>query len=53
MEDTLVQAVETVAECWKVETLFADFKELMCNDKGQLHSGEAIRSFWALGLSLY
>ena len=38
---------------WTVETLFADFKELMGSDQYQLHSAEAIRRFWALGLCLY
>jgi hypothetical protein len=36
-----------------VETLFADFKELMGSDQYQLHSAEAIVRFWALGLCLY
>jgi hypothetical protein len=38
---------------WTVETLFADFKELMGSDQYQLHSAEAILRFWALGLCLY
>ena len=42
-----------MAKRWTVETLFADFKELMGSDQYQLHSAEAIRRFWALGLCLY
>ena len=53
LEDTLEQVVETMAKRWTVETLFADFKELMGSDQYQLHSAEAIRRFWALGLCLY
>ena len=41
------------AERWTVETLFADFKELMGSDQYQLHSAQAIQRFWALGLCLY
>lgn len=43
----------TMAKRWTVETLFADFKELMGSDQYQLRSTEAIRRFWALGLCLY
>ena len=50
--DTLAQVVQTVALRWTVETLFADFKELMGSDQYQLHSAEAILRFWALGLCL-
>jgi hypothetical protein len=53
LEDTLEQMVQTVALRWSVETLFADFKELMGSDQYQLHSAEAILRFWALGLCLY
>ena len=53
LEDTLEQVVQTVAMRWSVETLFADFKELMGSDQYQLHSAEAILRFWALGLCLY
>lgn len=53
LEDTLEQVVEAMAKRWTVETLFADFKELMGSDQYQLHSAEAIRRFWALGLCLY
>jgi len=45
--------VEAIAKRWTVETLFADFKELMGSDQYQLRSAEAIRRFWALGLCLY
>jgi hypothetical protein len=38
---------------WTVETLFADFKELMGSDQYQLRSADAIIRFWALGLCLY
>jgi Transposase DDE domain len=53
LEDPLAQVVQTVALRWTVETLFADFKELMGSDQYQLHSAEAIQRFWALGLCLY
>jgi SRSO17 transposase len=53
LEDTLEQVVQTMAKRWTVETLFADFKELMGSDHYQLRSAEAIRRFWALGLCLY
>jgi hypothetical protein len=53
LEDTLEQVVEAMAKRWTVETLFADFKELMGSDQYQLHSAEAIRRFWVLGLCLY
>lgn len=45
--------MDAAAKRWTVETLFADFKELMGSDQYQLHSAEAIRRFWALGLCLY
>jgi len=51
--DSLEQVVQAVARRWTVETLFADFKELMGSDQYQLHSAEAIIRFWALGLCLY
>lgn len=53
LKDTLEQVVDAAAKRWTVETLFADFKELMGSDQYQLHSAEAIRRFWALGLCLY
>lgn len=53
LHDSLVQVVQTVALRWGVETLFADFKELMGSDQYQLHSADAILRFWALGLCLY
>ena len=53
LADMLEQVVQTVALRWSVETLFADFKELMGSDQYQLHSAEAILRFWALGLCLY
>lgn len=53
LDDTLEQVVETMAKRWTVETLFADFKELMGSDQYQLRSADAIRRFWALGLCLY
>jgi hypothetical protein len=53
LEETLEQVVATLALRWTVETLFADFKELLGSDQYQLHSGEAIRRFWALGLCMY
>jgi hypothetical protein len=51
--DRLEQVVLAAALRWSVETLFADFKELLGSDHYQLHSAEAIRRFWALGLCLY
>lgn len=53
LKDTLEQVVQAMALRWTVETLFADFKELMGSDQYQLHSAEAILRFWALGLCLY
>lgn len=53
LADPLEQVVQAVALRWTVETLFADFKELMGSDQYQLHSAEAIVRFWALGLCLY
>ena len=53
LEDTLEQVIAAMAKRWTVETLFTDFKELMGSDQYQLHSAEAIRRFWALGLCLY
>lgn len=52
-DDGLAQVVQFAALRWSVETLFADFKELLGSDHYQLHSAEAIRRFWALGLCLY
>jgi len=53
LSGTLEQVVQAMALRWTVETLFADFKELMGSDQYQLHSAEAIIRFWALGLCLY
>jgi len=53
LDDSLQQVVNTAAMRWTVETLFADFKELMGSDQYQLHSAQAIVRFWALGLCLY
>jgi len=53
LKDTLVQVVAAAAQRWTVETLFADFKELMGSDQYQLHSAEAIQRFWALAFCLY
>ena len=53
LTDRLEQVVHAMALRWTVETLFADFKELMGSDQYQLHSAEAILRFWALGLCLY
>ena len=53
LKDSLEEVVATAAKRWTVETLFADFKELMGSDQYQLHSAEAIRRFWALALCLY
>jgi hypothetical protein len=49
----LEQVVQAVALRWTVETLFADFKELVGSDHYQLRSAQAILRFWALGLCLY
>ena len=53
LKDTVEQVVAAVAKRWTVETLFADFKELMGSDQYQLHSALAIERFWALALCLY
>jgi len=53
LQDDLEQVVQAAALRWTVETLFADFKELMGSDHYQLRTAEAIRRFWALGLCLY
>lgn len=53
LKDTLDQVIVAVAKRWTVETLFADFKELMGSDHYQLHSALAIERFWALALCLY
>lgn len=53
LKDTLEQVVSAAAKRWTVETLFADFKELMGSDQYQLHSTQAIQRFWALALCLY
>ncbi len=38
---------------WTIETLFADFMELMGADRNQVRSAQGILRFWALGLFLY
>jgi hypothetical protein len=53
LKDALEQVVTAVSKRWTVETLFADFKELMGSDQYQLHSAEAIERFWALAFCLY
>jgi Transposase DDE domain len=53
LKDTLEQVVTSAAQRWTVETLFADFKELMGSDQYQLHSAQAIERFWALAFCLY
>jgi hypothetical protein len=53
LDDTLEQVVGHVAQRWTIETLFADFKELMGSDHYQMRSARAIVRFWALGLCLY
>lgn len=53
LHDSLEQVVTAVATRWTVETLFADFKELMGADHYQVRSAQAILRFWALGLFLY
>jgi hypothetical protein len=53
VQDTLEQVVAVAAQRWGVETLFADFKELMGSDQYQVRSAQAIVRFWALGLCLY
>ncbi len=53
LKDTLEQVVAAAAQRWTVETLFADFKELMGSDQYQLHSAQAIQRFWALAICLY
>jgi len=53
LQDTLELVIQAAALRWTVETLFADFKELMGSDHYQLRTAEAIRRFWALGLCLY
>lgn len=53
LEDTLEQVVAVAAQRWAIETLFADFKELMGSDHYQVRSAQAIVRFWALGLCLY
>jgi len=53
LTDSLEQVVAAVATRWTIETLFADFKELLGSDQYQVRSAEAILRFWALGLCLY
>ena len=53
LQDTLEQVVAAAAMRWTIETLFADFKELMGADHYQVRSAQAILRFWALGLFLY
>ena len=49
LKDSVEQVVDAAAKRWTVETLFADFKELMGSDQYQLHSAEAIRAFGRWG----
>jgi hypothetical protein len=53
LQDSLEQVVGAAAMRWTIETLFADFKELMGADHYQVRSAQAILRFWALGLFLY
>jgi hypothetical protein len=53
LHDSLEQVVAAAAMRWTIETLFADFKELMGADHYQVRSAQAILRFWALGLFLY
>lgn len=53
LQDDLEQVVTAAATRWTIETLFADFKELMGADHYQVRSAQAILRFWALGLFLY
>jgi hypothetical protein len=53
LQDSLQQVVAAAAMRWTIETLFADFKELMGADHYQVRSAQAILRFWALGLVLY
>lgn len=53
LHDSLEQVVAAAAMRWTIETLFADFKELMGADHYQVRSVQAILRFWALGLFLY
>jgi hypothetical protein len=49
----LQQVVAAAAIRWTIETLFADFKELMGADHYQVRSAQAILRYWALGLVFY
>lgn len=53
LHDSLQQVIAAAAMRWTIETLFADFKELMGADHYQVRSAQAILRFWALGLVLY
>jgi hypothetical protein len=53
LHDTLAQVVTAIAQRWTIETLFADFKELLGSDHYQVRSTQAIVRFWALALCLY
>jgi hypothetical protein len=53
LDDSLEQVIAHVAQRWTIETLFADFKELMGSDHYQVRSAQSIIRFWALGLCLY
>lgn len=53
LHDTADQVVQSVAQRWTIEVLFADFKELMGSDQYQIHTAQALTRFWALGLCLY
>ncbi|MBU0496291.1 MAG: transposase [Chloroflexi bacterium] len=52
-DDTLEQVIGHAAQRWTIETLFADFKELLGSDQYQIRSAPGIVRFWALGLCLY
>jgi hypothetical protein len=53
LDDTLEQVIAHVAQRWTIETLFADFKELLGSDHYQVRSAQGIVRFWTLGLCLY
>jgi hypothetical protein len=53
MDDTLEQVIAHVAQRWTIESLFADFKDLLGSDRYQIRSAQGIVRFWALGLCLY
>jgi len=53
LDDTLEQVVGHAAQRWTIESLFADFKELMGSDHYQVRCAQGIVRFWSLGLCLY